>query len=860
MTRRLQLAPLLLILAPAAALAAPAPRLPDAVRPSRYAVTFEPDLAASTFRGRETIEVEVRAPVRAIVLNAAEVEIRSAKVDGALAVVSYDKANETIALTPPKPLTPGRVTLSLEWSARLSDKLRGFYAAESEGRRYAFTQFEATDARRAFPCFDEPAMKARFEVTAVVAPSDSVVSNEPPAQERVDPRSGKKVVRFRETPRMSTYLVALAVGPLIEARAITVGKTTIRVLSTPGHQKLAGFALDSAAAILPRLEAYFGIPYPYGKLDLVGVPDFAAGAMENAGAIFFRESTLLVDPERSSVEQRRNVAATIAHEMAHQWFGDLVTMQWWDDLWLNEAFASWMETRVLAELRPDWGMWLEFERWKSYALGIDALASTHPIHTPVGSPEEANEQFDGITYSKGAAVLRMLELFLGEESFRRGVSRYLAEHRESNAGAGDLWRALAAESKQPVDALARSWFEQPGYPLVDVEGGCAGGKATLGVSQRRFFALHGQGNAASQQKWLVPLCARGAAGSECRLVDGAQARLQLTAPCGWTLANARRAGFYRVRYDAPSLAALTRVAESALEPPERIGLSSDEWALVEEGSQPITGWLELAAALRGERTEEVLAELTAHLATLDEDLVDDASRAGLERFVDELLSPLAGELGWTPKPGEPDRTRLLRAHVLSALGELARSKPVLDEVDRRLPELLAAPSAADATIGEVVVKLGALRGTPERYDAYLARLRASPAPDEQELLVEALAGFDDPRLVERTLAWSLTSEVRAHDVARVVATLLGRRKTRAQAWTFFREHFDALKKKAPEFGFERVVRATGSFCDEARRREVAAFFADPKHHVDAGARAIHQADEAMGLCIDLKRRESARLA
>jgi puromycin-sensitive aminopeptidase len=647
-------------------------RLPASVTPERYSITFEPDLKASTFTGRETIQVKVRAATQEVRLHAVDLTITGAAVTVGKEVwparVTPDPRNEMIVLALPRPLPLGTATLTLHWTAKLSTKLRGLYAAESEGRRYAFTQFEATDARRAFPGFDEPAMKARFEVTAVIDPALSAISNGRILSSTVG--RGKKTVRFAETPPMSSYLVALAVGPLVEA-VCGKGPVKVCVWSPPGKQHLGGFALEAAEAFLPRFGEYFGIPYPYGKLDLVAVPDFAAGAMENTGAIFFREARLLVDPKTASLEQRRGVADIIAHEMAHQWFGDLVTMQWWDDLWLNEAFATWMEVKIVDAWRPDWNVWTEFEGWKAYALSMDQLSATHPIRTPVTSPDQVNENFDAITYSKGASVLRMLEIYLGEAAFQKGVQRYLAAHANANATADDLWRALSEASGQPVAEVAASWLDQPGFPMVSVSQRCkkegAARTIELTLSQRRFFAA---GPTPSSQTWLVPICARAGAATQCELMRGPTATMTLRAPgCApWVLLNPHHSGFYRVRYDAPVLKALGQAAQASLDAPERIGLVADAWAMVKQGALPLTAYLETVMAMKGERTREVLSTLHEQLGFLEDHLVSDADRAAFRAFVGAQLAPLYAELGWEPARDEPDTRRLLRATVLWTLG------------------------------------------------------------------------------------------------------------------------------------------------------------------------------------------------
>jgi aminopeptidase N len=854
----------LVALAATPAYAGAATRLPATVTPVRYELTLAPDLAKSTFTGHEAIELDVKAQTRTVAIHAADLAIERATVSAGgrslPAKIAYDAKNELALLALPEALPPGHATLELAWSGKLSDKLRGLYAAESDGRRYAFTQFEATDARRAFPCFDEPAFKARFQVTAIVDAAHVAVSNGAIREQTLSADKLHKTVRFAETPPMSSYLVALAVGPLVEVRgASRPGKTPIRVYATPGKEKLAGYALETAEALLDKLSAYFGIAYPYGKLDLVGVPDFAAGAMENTGAIFFREAALLIDPKNASAEQRRYVALILAHEMAHQWFGDLVTMQWWDDLWLNEAFATWMENKAVEQIRPDWNIWLDFEGDKTYALGLDSLGSTHPIRTPVRSPEDANENFDGITYSKGGAVLRMLEQYLGEPVFQKGVSAYLREHSNGNATAADLWRALSEASGKPVAEVAHSWFEQPGYPVVSAERTCKDGATTLALEQHRFFANPAQKSAG---KWLIPLCVRTDQGSECTLLREPKANLTLKAPgcAAWAVVNPKRAGFYRVRYQPAELAALGQVAEAQLDAPERIGLVDDAWALVRQGGAPLKAYLDVVQGLRGEREREVTDELAAHLGVLEEYLLAERDRPAFAQLVDELLRPLADELGWEPKANETDARRLLRGTVLTVLGDLARAPDVLAEVTRRLPGYLEEPSSLEGTVGEVVMTLGAKTGDAAVYDSYLVHLRASRTPVEHSRLLHALAEFESPELVKRTLDLTLTPDVKVQDVSRLVGRLFANPKARASTWSFLKANFAALKKKAPPFGFDRVVGATAHFCDEGVRKEVAAFFADPAHKIESSGRALKQAQEAIHLCADLKAREAANLS
>ncbi len=514
-------------------------RLPADVRPTRYDLHLEPDLEGGTFRGEVRIALRLARPRAEIVLHAADLAIERATAHSGgremPARVRLARADETAALRFPRPLGAGEATLALRFSGRLNQHLRGLYAASADGSRYAFSQCEAADARRILPCFDEPAFKARFRVAVTVRDGETAVSNGP--VEREEPVPGGRVVRFAETPPLSTYLLALAVGRLEASAPRHLGPVPIRVWHVPGKGQLTAFALEAAAEALARLQDYFDIPYPYRKLDLVAVPDFEAGAMENAGAVFFRETLLLLDPATASLVERKRAAEVIAHELAHMWYGDLVTMAWWDDLWLNEAFATWMAYRVVADWRPEWRMWQGFEHDRSAALGMDALANTHPIYARVRSVADATENFDAITYEKGAAVVRMIEHYLGPDAFRAGVRLYMRRHREGNTVAADLWRALEEASGKPVARVAQAWIAQPGFPLVSIAPARDGGPAALGVRQERFFADPRVPAARRRGKWPVPLVVKwrggGGASPRPRRRHGTSATRTRAASTGW---------------------------------------------------------------------------------------------------------------------------------------------------------------------------------------------------------------------------------------------------------------------------------------------------------------------------------------
>ena len=832
-------------------------RLPSNVRPRHYRLSMEIDPALEVYRGEVDIALEVTLAAAVIELHAVDLDIEKATLrvaageEVALAI-ALEPGRERLRLTSPRPIDPGEAHLTIAFRGTLQRGLRGVYKVVDHGRAYVFTQFEPADARRAFPCFDEPALKASFEVSLTVPAGVDAIANGALVREVVLP-DGRRELHFAPTPVLSTYLVAVAVGTFgaLEGRC---GEVAVRVLATPGKETLGALALEMAIAFLPILEDYFGIPYPYGKLDLLAAPDFEAGAMENAGAIIFRESLLLLD-DKASLDAQRQVALTLAHEMAHQWFGNLVTMEWWDDLWLNEAFATWMEFKVVDAWRPGWQLWTDFERMKTVPLHLDSLQHTRPIQAVVRSPEQANEMFDGITYNKGAAVLRMFEVFLGEEKFREGVRRYLSAHAGRNARAAALWAALKAASGMPVDLLAESWFQRPGYPLLSlrVEGD------TLHVEQRRFFAKAGHLEPAAP--WAVPLTVKvSAAGGHTRVT-----RLLETAegavPLGggrFIFGNAEGCGFYRVAY-APELLAQVTANLGALSPVERVSLLADSWAQVRAGA-PLTPQLELLdrAALDPQRT--VQETVLAQLGVLDDVVLADAARPAFQAWVRGLLDAPVRRLGLDPSAGESPDAQLLRPRLIEALGKLGADPEIRGELGARLTRWLAGEPALSSALLGVALRLAAQRGDGALWERFRGRMLAAKSPEEHDRFLVALAAFEDPGLVTRTLELSLSEDVRAQDLQILLGNLFGNRAARRATWAFVTARWEGVAKKAPVFGLRRVLGATAMLVDRGLRAEVEAFFADPAHHVEAGERELKQALEAIDLGLGLREREHAGLS
>jgi len=848
-------------------------RLDPSVRPSRVALHVEVDPSRSAaFRGRVSIDVHLDRRRSAIRLHALDLRVTRPRVrcaDGERrATLTPLPELAMIELSFDRPLPPGDATLELRFAGRLRDDLCGLYAARSGDHRYAVTQLEATDARRFFPCFDEPAMKARFELSVTTGRRNQVVANAPAARTRSH-GDGTKTVHFEPTPPLSTYLLALAVGELERSKPVCVGPTRIRVWHTPGKRRLTGFALDCARECLTRLERYFGVPYPYAKLDLVAVPDFEFGAMENAGAVFFRETLLLVDPSRATLAEKKRAAEVICHELAHMWYGDLVTMAWWDDLWLNESFATWMAFQVVDQWRPEWRMWLDFQHGTAAALELDALRNTHPVYCRVRTAAEASENFDLITYEKGAAVVRMLERFLGPSHFRRGVRTYIRRHREGNAVAADLWRALSEASKVDVETLARAWIERPGYPVVEIHQRRERGRTRLHVRQERFTEAPARRRpqAGASERWPIPWVLRVGAGRrgrtrlERRLLIEANERVTLAGPePRFVYGNGEESGFFRPLHGPQELRAILDSLD-ALPPVERMGLVDHQWALTRSGRAPVESVLDLADSLAGETDADVLAALCKPLRYLARVVVPAAAPEARDRYRAWLVArfgPAFDQLGWDPKPGEPDRVRLRRATLLTIVGGIAEDAPTQRVAAERCRRYLSKARSLDANLADGVVSLAARGGDAGLHDRFRAAGASASTPQEERRFLLALADFRAPALVDRTLRMTLGDAVPTQDVIFVLARLLANPAANERAWSFIQKRWPRLRRKLPSLLASRLIDATPALVTPAHRREVARFFRE--NPVPSGERALRQALERFDSAARFRRSAAKPLA
>ncbi len=828
-------------------------RLPPHVRPIRHRATLRLDLAGKRFSGSQTIDLAVSRSTDEIVLHAVDLDVREVRcrAGGRVFVPRLEAVpvSQTVVMRFDEVIPEGGAELEMGWTGAFTPGLRGLYAAGP----LAVTQFEAADARRLFPCFDEPSFKASWAVTLEV-PRDAVALSNGAEVSRVE--EGDRVrIAFRETPPLPTYLVALVAGPLASVPEQTVRGVPVRTWSVPEKAALAAFGQEVAQAVLPRLEDYFGIPYAFGKLDQVGIPDFEAGAMENAGLVTYREVALLLDPATASLPVKKRVAEVVTHELSHQWFGNWVTMVWWDDLWLNEAFATWMAFKVVDGWKPGWRVWLDFDGGKAAALHLDALLSTHPIRSEVRNPDEATESFDLITYEKGGAVLRMIEAYLGAERFREGIRLYMRRHARANATADDLWGALAEASKEPVVELANAWIRQPGHPLLRVER--SGARLTL--SQRRFFSEPGQGRD-DASRWPVPVVLRYAdeGGTRERRVLLSAARdsvtLEARGEIRWLCANAGATGFYRVAQDPASLAAL-RENLGALEPAERIGVLSDEWALVRAGEREIGTFLDLCAAFAAEEDYAVLDELAGRLAAVEHRLVADGDLPAFRGFVAGLLGPQLAAVGWDAGPGEEDRGRLRRAALVRAVGVTARRPDVVAEGARRIERVLAGQRGAlEANLHDAAAVMAARAGDSRLFESFVAAWRAEDDPAFKRRYLLALAAFEEPATCRRAQEMVLGDAVPLQDSAAFIGGLLGNRAAREAFWKALRERWAELAARiggAPML-LRRVVEAVGQLPERRHLEEAEAFLA--AHPVEAAKQAIAQTLERMRQDVALRER------
>ena len=846
----------------ALSMAASAERLPTSVLPDHYDLKFDIDLAHAQFKGETGVDVHVIQATPAITLNALEMTITSATISAngrtQTATVTMNPEAQTATLRVPQPVPAGKARIVIAYHAALNENLRGLYLSRANSRSYAVTQFESTDARRAFPCFDEPSFKATYAVTVTADRGDIAISNGRIVSDKPGPGAGQHTMVFTNTAKMSTYLVAIALGDFqcVEGSA---DDTPIRICATPDKKPLTGLALEFAEYILDFLNRYHTIKYPFGKLDVVAVPDFAAGAMENAGAIFYRETDLLADSHSASLATRKTVFGVLAHEMAHMWFGDLVTMQWWDDIWLNEGFATWMATRPAAAFNKAWHIALDEADENQTAINLDSLKSTHPLHVSVATPGEIEGAFDRISYEKGASVVRMVEAYVGDEAFRKGVNAHLEKHQYANATSEDFMGAVAAVSGKPVDRVMATFVLQPGVPLVSIASACTNGQSSVSLTQKRFFL--DPGAAGSNERWQIPVCLKTAGTpANCVLFTEEKQTFPAGMACSpWVFANAGGKGYYRTAYTPDAIKALARDAESALEAPERFSLVSDEWALVRAGRDTVANYLDLVSGFGNEPMADVLAAVTGRLGFINEYLTTPANQPAFQTFVRRLLTPAYESVGFDRKADDSEDRRTLRRTLIATLGDITRDSTIATGARQAVDAALKGTAPLDPILAGALINIAASGGDASLFDAFLAASNKATSPEEHYRYLYALASFEQPALVERALEYARSSELRSQDTSLYLSQFFGIRANRERAWAFTKAHWPELGPKITiSLGDVNLVTALASFCTPESRDDIAAFF--KAHPLPAAGRTLQQTIERINNCVETKQRQQTPLA
>ncbi|QQR58468.1 MAG: M1 family metallopeptidase [Candidatus Melainabacteria bacterium] len=838
-------------------------RLPRTVMPTSYKLYFEPDLENKQFSGEETIFVDVQSPVKEVLLNANDLEVsegeiaqvKKGKGHGAWAesTIEQDKEKQLVRFKFKKTIAPGSYEFHVKFAGKLNDKMAGFYyssSTDAAGNKMALatTQMEPTDARRVFPCFDEPDFKATFNITLATPPDLVAISNAPLKFKRTDPRTQKTQYTFEETPLMSTYLVALIVGPFEATDSQIVNNVEIKTWAVKGKKEQALYGRDTAIKLLPFFEDYFGTPYPMKKLDLIAIPDFSSGAMENLGAITFRESRLLLDPKTASVTTKQGVAMVVAHEMAHMWFGDLVTMKWWDDLWLNEAFASWMEPKALDFLQPDWKPWDSFVSDKGTAMETDALYASRPIYAKVNNPEDAEQMFDEITYEKGASVLRMLERYVGEDVYKKGIQNYIAKFKFKNATTDDLWNSIQEVSGSPVSKIMKEWVYSAGYPLVEVE---FKGSEDIKLSQRPFRLLDAakaqskttSGDAAKAHVWQIPVSYRQLAEDQSaratkratHIMDTVQEDLAVASNKSPFVVNVHSDGYYRVSYPKEALKSLSALAQKELTVPERYSLLSDSFALVEAGKLPCADYLDLTAGYKDETDPTVMGLLINHLAQINL-FIKDADRANFAALVRDRLSGCEKRLGWQKKDGESDLTQILRGDVLDALGTIGESQAVITKAREMFGAYCNNPESINPDLNDTIAGVIAYNGTKEDYDTLFKLYKEAKTPEAKLRNLMSLSVFRQPDLIKRTLDLALTDDVKTQDAPHLVQKSLRSVAGRQIAWQYIKDNWTKMNERYPSKLFIRIVRGATSIVEPKMVDDMTQFLST--HPVHSGDRVI----------------------
>ena len=862
MCSKLWAAAALFPLALTAATESPKLLLDRSVVPTHYAAQLTVTPGSSTFAGSIDIDVTLSQPASTVWLNAVDIDIASATAGGQPAkIVPGNKG--FVGLDVPQAIPAGTAKLHIDYTGKISrNSSAGLFQLQEDKTWYVYTQFESIDARRAFPCFDQPSFKTPWDLTLKVPAGDKAFANAPEVSSTKQ-SDGSKLVRFATTRPLPAYLVAFAVGPfdVVDLGKAGQNKTPLRMVIPKGHSGETEFAASAIPQLLTQLENYFGIPFPYAKLDSVVMP-ISNFAMENAGLITYGSSLLLSKPQDDSIGRQRGCASVTAHEMAHQWFGDLVTTAWWDDIWLNEAFATWMSDKVVARWRPDWQFQVEATESMLGAMGQDSLASSRKIRQPIESEDDIANAFDGITYQKGAAVINMFEHWIGEDRFRNGVRTYLSDYSDKSATAEQFLASLAKAGARDIAPAFSSFLNQPGTPVVSLTLDCGTGTPQVGLTQSRFVPIGSKASKVST--WSVPVCVRyqadGKVDTECTLLTAASGEISLrrAKSCpAWVLGNDHEIGYYRVNYPGNLLEKLVRSAGPELSTAETVGVLSDVRALAGAGNISPAQALALVPAFAGRKERQVVAGATDIAEMAVTRYVGDEDLALGRRFILENFGARAEALGWKAKPGENEDQRLMRQTLTSFAATEGEDRALSDEAKTLARKYLKDPSAIDPDMASAVLTTAARNGDAALFDELLAAAKSAKQSRERGRLLGALGSFADPALAQRALALLLAGQF---DMREAFYPLLfgplQYRSTERLPFQFVHDHIDEFLKVLPgEATADYAASLPGvgrAFCDATSRQLLTDFFAERVKNYTGGPRELAQTVERINLCIEQK--------
>ncbi len=846
----------------------PTLRLDTDVRPVNYAADLTLSPRELIFTGHVDIDVELAHPSSLIWLNGMDLDITKATAGAQTAEIV--KGNPGfIGVRVKTPLPAGRAKLHFEYSGKVDPQsTSGLFQGKDAGNLYLFSQFETTDARRAFPCFDQPEFKTPWKLTLHVPKEDAAFANTPQVSS-TDEADGRKRVEFAPSKPLPSYLVALAVGPfeVVDAGRAGKAKFPVRIITPKGKANQAKYAAEVTATVLDRLEAYFGVPYPYEKSDSVDVPlTFGFEAMENAGLVTYAENTLLSDPATDSIARQRRYASDAAHELGHQWFGDLVTPVWWDDIWLNESFATWISSKVMAEWHPEWNTRLTDLAQKFAAMAEDGLASTRRIRQPIESDSDIASAFDQITYLKGSAVIRMFESWVGEKQFQAGVKSYMQRYSFKTARLSDFLDSIANTGQPRLTKAFTTFLDQPGYPEVSVKVECDGGPRVR-LTQKRYKPA---GSASEPEQWQVPVCVRypTASGpkSECFLLDKSEADFKLTKATScpaYVSANNDATGYYATTYPDAMLDEFVKPTNTFLTATEKATLLQDLNSLASSGGVKESKALETAAAFANAR-ERQIASRAATVVAQARTLVPVDLQANYARFVQKSFGARAARLGWTAKPGEDPETKLDRASIVPFVARYGDSQELRQEARRLAEEWLKTKRGIDPNLLTGVLTTAAYFGDRALYDQLLAALLTNRDQQQRAPIISALGAFRDPAIVADSMALVMDPRIDPRESLGLLFAPANEPTTQRMPFEFVKAHYDELLKRLPTgAGFDAgslLPFSGGGSCDAKSRAELSDYFKDKAKQFAGGQHNFDEVMEGARLCEAQKELKGADVA